>query len=391
VISILAAAGLLGTASSSRSAIQALPSLPPVNTIPPTIAGSAVAGATVQCSQGQWLDGPTSYEYSWLRNATTTLSGPSASNGYTLTSADTDQVITCEVTAVNAAGSASAISLPITPAAAPVTTVPVNESPPSISGNAKEGDTVACLPGTWLNSPTEYTYTWQRDASNIAGQASTQYTLTSADVDRAITCTVVASNGQGSGVRAVSLPVIPSTASSSGGSGGSGGGSSAGGTSSGGGSGAGGGGDPTPSAKGSGARVPVVRSFSASPRRMVITVEGTHQRTNGETLSYGLAQAATVRILVERQLTGRVAGKRCVAATRRTSRARRCTRYSVVTTMTVKSAKAGNSHVHYTGRVAQRLLPNGNYRVLLDARDAAGWSKTRSASFAVVRMQTHPV
>jgi hypothetical protein len=122
---------------------------------------------------------------------------------------------------------------------------------------------------------------------------------------------------------------------------------------------------------------------------MVVTVQGAHERTKGETVRYTLDQAATVLIVVERRLPGRLSGKRCLAATRRPTRARRCTRYLVVKTITVKNAKAGNSRLHYTGRVGKHLLSNGNYRALIAAVNAAGWSKTRTASFAVVRKQSH--
>src|ERR671936_843835 len=54
---------------------------------------------------------------------------------------------------------------------------------PSISGSPQQGQTVTCSEGTWLNSPTSYTYSWRRDASGISGATSSSYKLTSADVN----------------------------------------------------------------------------------------------------------------------------------------------------------------------------------------------------------------
>src|SRR5947209_5751981 len=86
---------------------------------------------------------------------------------------------------------------------------PVDVTPPSISGSAQQGQTVTCLPGTWLNSPTGYAYSWQRDVTTSVGSSSSTYALTAADVGHAITCTVVASNSSGSSAPAVSAPVVP--------------------------------------------------------------------------------------------------------------------------------------------------------------------------------------
>jgi hypothetical protein len=135
--------------------------------------------------------------------------------------------------------------------------------------------------------------------------------------------------------------------------------------------------------------VPELKSFSVLPRRMVVTVRGKHERTRGETFRYALDQAATVLIVVEQQLPGRLAGKRCVAATRRFSRARRCVRYLVAKIITVKNAKAGNGRFHYAGLAGKRLLSNGDYRALGVAVNAAGWSKTRSASYTVAGKRLH--
>src|SRR5579864_7284318 len=73
-------------------------------------------------------------------------------------------------------------------------TAPVNVAPPAIAGSAAAGSTVTCTPGQWLDGPTAYSYSWQRDlVTTIAGPSgSSQYTLTTADVGNLITCEVTA-------------------------------------------------------------------------------------------------------------------------------------------------------------------------------------------------------
>src|SRR5207248_3184644 len=142
------------------------------------------------------------------------ISGATSSM-YTLTSSDVNQLITCTVVASNPNGSSlPALSAPVIPLALPTTLIPILSSLPTILGTPQQGHTVTCAPGTWLNSPTSYAYTWQRDGTNISGATGSSYTLASSDVNQLVTCTVVASNLLGSGAPAVSLPITPTTASS---------------------------------------------------------------------------------------------------------------------------------------------------------------------------------
>jgi hypothetical protein len=123
--------------------------------------------------------------------------------------ADSGAAITCQVTATNIAGSASAISNTIT---ANVFTAPVNTVAPAITGTAQEGQTVTCSTGTWTGTPViNYAYQWKRNGSNIGSATNSTYTLVTADVGQSITCTVTATNGVGS-ANANSNTITPTAA-----------------------------------------------------------------------------------------------------------------------------------------------------------------------------------
>lgn len=77
---------------------------------------------------------------------------------------------------------------------------PVNTVAPVVSGTAAVGSTLSCTTGTWTNSPTSYTYQWQRDTqgsdpyNNIGGATASTYLLVNADIGCHIRCQVTAHN-----------------------------------------------------------------------------------------------------------------------------------------------------------------------------------------------------
>lgn len=83
--------------------------IPPSNLTAPLISGSAVVGQTLSVSDGTWAGSPViTFSYQWKRNGSNI--GGAIGNTYTLDQADAATTITCEVTATNIAGSASALS-----------------------------------------------------------------------------------------------------------------------------------------------------------------------------------------------------------------------------------------------------------------------------------------
>ena len=77
----------------------------PVNTSVPAIHGSATAGAELMCTPGGWT-GATSFAYEWLRDAAPLAAGAN----YRPRASDVGHLLSCRVTASNAAGSAGAVS-----------------------------------------------------------------------------------------------------------------------------------------------------------------------------------------------------------------------------------------------------------------------------------------
>lgn len=100
------------------------------------------------------------------------------------------------------------LALVLVPAAvfvsAAAAAVPANTAPPTISGTAREGNTLTLDDGTWSNSPTSFSYQWQRcnlDGTNCADiviGTSKTYAVVTGDVDHRIRVEVTAKNADGS-------------------------------------------------------------------------------------------------------------------------------------------------------------------------------------------------
>ena len=176
----------------------------PVNNSLPSISGSAAVGQVLSASTGSWTGSP-AFIYQWLRCSVGGLSclpiGGASSSSYTAVAADADSTLEVQVTATTSAGSTSVESSPT----AVVTEPPANTSPPTISGNATEGQALTASPGTWTGYPTpSFAYQWERCDQNglnckaIGGANSSTYTLGAADPGSTILVTVEASNIAGS-------------------------------------------------------------------------------------------------------------------------------------------------------------------------------------------------
>jgi hypothetical protein len=195
-----------------------VPDSSPVNSSPPTISGSAVAGQTLTANPGTWSGTqPISYTYQWRRCDSTgagcnDVTGATAQS-FGLTAADVGSTMRVAVTASNSAGSSNAASAPT--AVVVQLVPPANSSPPTISGSAVAGQTLTANPGTWSGTqPISYTYQWRRcdstgaGCNDVTGATAQSYGLTAADVGSTMRVAVTASNSVGTSTAASSPTLV---------------------------------------------------------------------------------------------------------------------------------------------------------------------------------------
>lgn len=201
------------TSTASAMVVRAVPA----NLTLPTIAGTAKQGQTLTEGHGQWTGEPNAFKYQWYRCDTAGASCQAISGetspSYVARAADVDHTLEVNETASNDGG-------PSAPAASVHTDVvtatrPVNISPPSISGLAKQGATLTGYPGSWNFEPSSYAYKWLACPENgdpcqaIAGATDSTFTPSAAEVGDELILQVVATNPAGASLPASSAPTDP--------------------------------------------------------------------------------------------------------------------------------------------------------------------------------------
>jgi hypothetical protein len=184
----------------------------PVNTDPPQISGNPVEGETLTGTDGSWTGSDLSFERQWQRSDGSggfdDIAGATGSS-YALTLADVGHQIRLEVVATGDGGESDpAVSAPT---AEIQSGIPVNVTPPAISGAAIEGTTLNGDDGTWSGDNLTFARQWQRSNGSggyddIAGATGSSYTLAVADVNRRVRLRVVASSPSGDSDPAFSEP-----------------------------------------------------------------------------------------------------------------------------------------------------------------------------------------
>ena len=200
----------LSSADSSLQALKAeaqviLSAVAPVNTVLPTISGTAEVGQTLTLSStGTWTGtAPIEYTKQWKRDG---VDIPGATgNTYVLTMDDYNRTISCAVTADNNADNVVAVS---DPTATVVAYGPTNTVDPAVTGTAQVGQTLTCSTGTWTGTATiSYSYQWVRNDTMVFGANSSTYSVTSSDLGATLKCAVTASNPVSS-VTEVTAPTV---------------------------------------------------------------------------------------------------------------------------------------------------------------------------------------
>jgi streptogramin lyase len=197
---------------SDQTFVTATSSVPTITSFSPT---SAVAGSAVTIS-GTFFKGATAVAF----NGTAASYTVNSANRITATvpaAASSGPIsVTTPAGTATSSGSFTVVS------ASTVPPTPSNSAPPSISGTAQQGLTLAESHGSWANGVTAYAYQWEDcDASGsncaaIAGATGQTYSLTGTDVGYTIRVQEIASNAGGSSLPVASsatdvvLPQVPS-------------------------------------------------------------------------------------------------------------------------------------------------------------------------------------
>jgi hypothetical protein len=196
-----------GTAQASSPASAVILANPPVNTVAPSLSGTAQDGVALTAAKGTWTGMATiTYSYQWQVSTDggvtwNDIAGATA-NSYTPPAGNAGKQLHAVVTATNGDGSAQAT----TPASAPILpNPPANTVAPSLGGTAQDGKAITVAKGTWTGVATiTYSYQWQVSTdggatwNNIAGATSSSYTPPAGSAGKQVRAIVTATNGDGS-------------------------------------------------------------------------------------------------------------------------------------------------------------------------------------------------
>jgi hypothetical protein len=210
---LVAVVGPAGSAPAATAAERAAPG----NTAAPTIVGDVQQGSGVAASTGAWSNTPTSFSYQWLRcdPSCSAIAGATGET-YIATSSDTGNTLKVTVTATNGDGSTSRDSAASTVDALP-SGAPASQAPPTISGTAKQGQTLTAASGSWSGGT--FSYQWQRcdttgaSCSSIGSATGSTYTVAAGDIGSTVRVKVTATSGSASSTAESAKTAVVSTGS----------------------------------------------------------------------------------------------------------------------------------------------------------------------------------
>lgn len=188
--------------------LYGFPAAPAVVT-PPTVSGTPNEGSTLTAGDGTYRGGAVTGRQ-WQRCATSDGSGCADIAGatgptYVVTAADGDRFLRVVVTVTGEGGTTTAPSATVGPAVARPTAL----AAPTVSGSAREGETLTSTDGTFGGSASTATRQWERCATAagsgcapIPGATGVTYRLVTDDVGRFVRVVVTATNAAGSASQA---------------------------------------------------------------------------------------------------------------------------------------------------------------------------------------------
>jgi hypothetical protein len=210
-----------GTAAAASPASAVILANPPVNTVAPSLTGTAQDGVALTAAKGTWTGMATiTYTYQWQASTDGGLTWndiPAAtSSSYTPPAGSAGKQLHTIVTATNGDGNTQAT----TPASAPILpNPPLNTVAPTLTGTAQDGVALSTGTGTWTGMATiTYAYQWQISTdggatwSDIVGATGTGYTPPAGTAGKQVRALVTGTNPDGSvqAASAASQPILPS-------------------------------------------------------------------------------------------------------------------------------------------------------------------------------------
>ena len=158
---------------------------------PPTVTGDPRVGGTLTCDRGSWDDSaaaPYDYEIHWMRGDFEYIEDATAAD-YVVTAQDAGLPLVCSVRVVNGQADRYESSNGL------FAREPESRSAPRISGDPRIGGELRCSRGVWDDrglTPYATAFGWTRDGEPIEDATSDRYTVTAADLDNPLACSVTA-------------------------------------------------------------------------------------------------------------------------------------------------------------------------------------------------------
>jgi hypothetical protein len=168
------------TIVATTTSTAVVPTLSITNSVAPAVTGSWTEGTTLSASTGTWSTSGT-FTYQWQSSSDNSTWDDIASatlGTFVLTSSQASKYVRVKVYNTTSNGDGIAFSVPRNKVGSPF-----NTTLPAVSGTVRVGSTQTVTTGTWSNTPTGYSYQWQKSADgiswiNVSGATASTYAPT---------------------------------------------------------------------------------------------------------------------------------------------------------------------------------------------------------------------